>query len=125
MSQVIFTDKAPLPVGPYSQAIKAGNTVYLSGQVPLDPATKKLVEGGIEAQTEQVMKNLCAVLEAAGCTFQNVVKTTVFLQDMNDFAAMNAVYAKYFTTNPPARCCVQVAKLPVGAIVEIECIACL
>ena len=119
---VIHTDKAPAAVGPYSQALSAGDLVITSGQIPLDPATGLLVEGGIVEQTAQVLNNLSAVLEAAGLTFQNVVKTTVFLTDIADFGAMNEVYAKYFTAPYPSRSAVQVAALPKGASVEIECI---
>ena len=118
----IHTDKAPAAIGPYSQAITTGSMLYTSGQIPVDPATGAVVEGGIEQQAEQVMKNLCAVLEAAGSSFAKVVKTTCFLQDMNDFAAFNAVYAKYFVSLP-ARSCVAVAKLPKGVLCEVELIA--
>ena len=122
MNHVIHTDKAPAAVGPYSQAICAGDLVITSGQIPLDPATGLLVEGGIVEQTTQVLNNMSAVLEAAGLTFANVVKTTVFLTDIADFAAMNEVYAKYFAEPYPSRSAVQVAALPKGACVEIECI---
>ena len=118
----IYTKSAPDAVGPYSQAISAGDLVITSGQIPLDPATGAMVEGGIVEQTEQVMKNLQAVLAQAGLSFANVLKTTVFLADINDFTAMNDVYAKYFTQPYPARSAVQVAALPKGAKVEIECI---
>lgn len=121
--QVISTEKAPSAIGPYSQAIRIGNLVFCSGQIPIDPATGEFVSGGIKEQTEQVLKNLTAVLESAGATLQNVVKTTVFLADMNDFAAMNEVYAKFFSDNKPARSTVQAARLPRDARVEIECIA--
>ena len=120
---VIHSDQAPAAVGPYSQAVKVGNFVYSAGQVGLDPATMKLVEGGVEAQTEQVLRNLQAVLEAAGSSLAQVIKTTVFLADINDYKAVNAVYARYFTENPPARSAVQVAALPLGALVEIEVVA--
>jgi 2-iminobutanoate/2-iminopropanoate deaminase len=120
---VVQTDSAPKAIGPYSQAIVANGFVFCSGQIPLDPATGNIVEGGIEAQTHQVLKNLAAVLKAAGSDIKNVVKTTVFLQSMNDFAAMNGVYATYFTETPPGRATVEVAKLPRGALVEIEAIA--
>ncbi len=123
MKQVISTEKAPSAIGPYSQAIRIGNLVFCSGQIPIDPATGEFVSGGIKEQTEQVLKNLTAVLESAGATLQNVVKTTVFLADMNDFAAMNEVYAKFFSDNKPARSTVQAARLPRDAKVEIECIA--
>lgn len=120
---VIHTDSAPKAIGPYSQAIVANGMVFCSGQVPLDPASGDLVGDGIEAQTHRVLHNLRAVLEAAGSGLDRVVKTTVFLQRMDDFAAMNRVYATYFAENPPARSTVEVAKLPKGALVEIECIA--
>lgn len=123
MKQVISTEKAPSAIGPYSQAIRIGNLVFCSGQIPIDPATGEFVSGGIKEQTEQVLKNLTAVLESAGATLQNVVKTTVFLADMNDFAAMNEVYARFFSDNKPARSTVQAARLPRDAKVEIECIA--
>ena len=119
---VIHTDKAPAAVGPYSQALNSGNLVITSGQIPLDPATGLLVEGGIVEQTTQVLENMKEVLAAAGMTFQNVMKTTVFLTDIGDFGAMNEVYAKYFTAPYPSRSAVQVAALPKGACVEIECI---
>ena len=118
----IHTDKAPAAIGPYSQAMTSGNMLYTSGQIPVDPATGAVVEGGIEAQAKQVMKNLSAVLEAAGTSFEKVVKTTCFLQDMNDFAAFNAVYADYFVSLP-ARSCVAVAKLPKDVLCEVELIA--
>lgn len=120
---IIATPNAPAAVGPYSQGVCAGNLVYTAGQVALDPATGKLVEGDIEAQTHQVFRNLQAVLRAAGTDLANVVKTTVFLQDMDHFAAMNQAYAQHFAGQPPARTTVQVAKLPLGALVEIEAVA--
>ena len=120
---VISTTKAPGAVGPYSQAIKVGNFLFTSGQIPLDPATGSLVTGDIKKATERSLENLKALLEEAGSSFDKVVKTTVFIVDMNDFAAVNEVYAKYFTNNTPARSCVQVAKLPKDALVEIELIA--
>ncbi len=123
MKEVVSTEKAPGAIGPYSQAIKVGNQVFLSGQIPIDPATGEFVLGDITEQTGQVLRNLSAVLEAAGSDIENVVKTTVFLADMNDFAAMNDVYAKYFAENKPARSTVQAAGLPKGARVEIDCIA--
>jgi 2-iminobutanoate/2-iminopropanoate deaminase len=119
----IATPNAPAAIGPYSQAIKLGDTLYTSGQIPIDPATGILVGSDITAQTTQVLKNLNAVLAAAGMTFANVVKTTVFLKDMADFAAMNAVYTQHFSGVFPARSTVQVAALPKDALVEIECIA--
>ncbi len=121
--QAIQTAKAPKAIGPYSQAIRVGDLVFCAGQTPLDPATGNLVEGGIEAQTQRVLQNLSAVLEAAGTSLERAVKTTVFLADMNDFQKMNAVYAEFFPANPPARSTVQVARLPRDAMVEIEIIA--
>lgn len=123
MSTVISAPNAPAALGPYSHAIMVGDTLYTSGQVPLVPETGKLAGDTIEAQANQVLANLEAVLAAAGMTFANVVKTTVFLTDLADFAAMNAIYATKFPTNPPARSCVQVAKLPAGAKMEMELIA--
>jgi 2-iminobutanoate/2-iminopropanoate deaminase len=123
MKKIISTDKAPGAIGPYSQAIKAGGMLFCSGQIPIDPATGEFVSGGIAEQTEQVFKNLIAVLEAGGSSLDGVVKTTVFLADMGDFAAMNDVYAKYFDSNKPARATVQAARLPRDAKVEIDCIA--
>ncbi|MFQ3680600.1 MAG: RidA family protein [Pseudanabaenaceae cyanobacterium] len=122
MRTPIRTDKAPLPVGPYNQAIVTGNLVFTAGQVGIDPTTGQLT-GDITAQTRQVLRNLHAVLQAAGSGWEHVVKTTVFLADMNDFAAMNAVYAQHFPDPAPARSCVQAARLPLGALVEIEAIA--
>ncbi|MGH7708006.1 MAG: RidA family protein [Vulcanimicrobiaceae bacterium] len=119
----IFSAKVPKPVGPYSPAIRAGNFVFCSGQVALDPATGTLVDGDVTAQTEQVMKNVAAVLEAAGADFGDVVKTTVFLTEMADFPAVNAAYGRHFGKVPPARSTVAVAALPLGARVEIEVIA--
>jgi 2-iminobutanoate/2-iminopropanoate deaminase len=124
--QVIRTDKAPAPVGPYNQAIVAsGQMIFVAGQIPLNPQSMTITgDGDIVKQTEQVMANLEAILTAAGATFNNVVKTGVFLKDMNDFAAMNTVYAKYFTEDSaPARACVEVSRLPKDVLVEIECIA--
>lgn len=118
----VHTDKAPTALGPYSQAVIAGEMVYLSGQGGINPETGKLVEGGVVAEAKQIMKNIGAVLEAAGTSFENVVKTTVFLADMGDFAAFNEVYAEYFTTNP-ARSCVAVKTLPAGFAAEVEVIA--
>lgn len=121
--RVIHTEKAPKAIGPYSQAIHIGDLVYTAGQVALDPSTMELVPGGIEEQTRQVLANLTNVLEAAGTDMNKVVKTTVFLKDMSDFAKMNAVYAEVFGANPPARTTVAVAGLPKNALVEIECVA--
>ena len=123
MKEIVSTDKAPGAIGPYSQAIKAGGMLFCSGQIPIDPATGEFVSGGVSEQTEQVFKNLIAVLEAGGSGLDDVVKTTVFLADMADFAVMNNVYAKYFDSNKPARATVQAAGLPRGAKVEIDCIA--
>lgn len=123
--QVIRTEGAPAPVGPYNQAIAAsGQMVFVAGQIPLDPSTGEIVDNDIVKQTEQVMANLEAVLAAAGAKTQDIVKTTVFLADMNDFAAMNQVYAGYFDeASAPARACVEVSRLPKDVLVEIECIA--
>jgi len=123
MKEIIATDQAPRAIGPYSQAVRAGNLVFASGQIPIDPSTGEFVPGGIAEQTEQVLKNLTAVFAAAGMTMGQIVKTTVFLADMNDFTAMNEVYAKFFAENPPARATVQAARLPRDAKVEIEAIA--
>ena len=123
MKEIIATQDAPQAIGPYSQAVRAGNMVFASGQIPTDPATKEFVPGGIAEQTEQVLKNLKAVFAAAGVGMEQIVKTTVFLSDMNDFTAMNEVYGKYFADNPPARATVQAARLPKDAKVEIEAIA--
>lgn len=119
----VRTDKAPKALGPYSVGIQLGNLVFASGQAGIDPATNNLVEGGIEPETRQVLTNLKNVLEAAGTGMDKVVKTTVFLTNIADFARMNAIYGEYFTANFPARSTVQVAALPKGAVVEIECIA--
>ena len=121
--QIIHTDNAPKAIGPYSQAVKAGGLVYCSGQIPLDPATMELVQGSVADQTRRVMENLQAVLAAAGSSLAQVVKTTVFLRDMNDFAEMNAAYGEYFKVDPPARATVQVARLPKDVAVEIDCVA--
>ena len=121
--ETVSTENAPGAIGPYSQAVKTGNMVFCSGQTPIDPATSEFVSDDVAEQTEQVLKNLSAVLEAAGSDLNKVVKTTVFLADMNDFAAMNEIYAKFFNTNKPARATVQAARLPRDARVEIECIA--
>jgi 2-iminobutanoate/2-iminopropanoate deaminase len=124
--KIIRTDKAPAPVGPYNQAVSAsGEMIFVAGQIPIDPKIGDVVHtDDVAKQTEQVMANIEAILEEAGTNFQNVVKTTVFLADMNDFAAMNAVYAKYFhEDSAPARACVQVSRLPKDVLVEIECIA--
>ena len=121
--QVIHTDSAPKAIGPYSQAIVAGNLVFTSGQIPLDPKTQQMVEGDIRVQTERVMENLSAVLQAAGVGFADVVKGTIFVADLGDFATVNEIYGKRFSASPPARSTVQVAALPKGARVEIDLIA--
>jgi 2-iminobutanoate/2-iminopropanoate deaminase len=126
MQRRVHTDNAPAAIGPYSQAIVINSFVFAAGQIPINPATHKLVEGGIEEQTRQVLDNVKAVLEAAGSSLRSVVKTTVFLTYLGNFAAMNAIYAEYFNADPPpARSTVQVADLPLGAMIEIECIAAL
>lgn len=121
--EVIETDQAPAPVGPYSQAIRVDNSVFTAGQVGMDPATGKLAEGDIKAQTRQALENVSAILEAAGASLGSVVKTTVFLADLDDFANMNEVYAEFFPESPPARSAVQVARLPLDALIEIETVA--
>jgi len=123
MKVVIHTDKAPPAAGPYSQAIVANGMVFTAGQVGLDPQTRQFAGPSIQEQTRQVFANLSSVLAAAGCTFADCVKSTVFLKDMNDFAAMNAIYSEYFPANPPARTTVQAARLPIDALIEIELIA--
>jgi 2-iminobutanoate/2-iminopropanoate deaminase len=123
MRKIISTEQAPKAIGPYSQAVALNGVAYLSGQIPLDPATGQLVEGDIAAQTERVLQNLKAVLEASGASLESVLKTTVFLKDMADFPKMNEVYARYFATNPPARSTVQAARLPRDVSVEIDAIA--
>ena len=123
MKQIIATKAAPQAIGPYSQAVRVGQFIFTSGQIPLDPATGEFVAGGIAEQTEQVLRNLSAVLEAAGTNLSRVVKTTVFLADMSDFAAMNEVYGRFFGAEPPARSTVEAARLPRDARVEIEVIA--
>jgi 2-iminobutanoate/2-iminopropanoate deaminase len=123
MKQIINSPKAPAPIGPYSQAIKSGNTLYVSGQIPLDQASGELVEGSIEEETDQVMKNLLYILEEAGLSFSHVLKCSIFVADMGDFAKINSVYGRYFTENPPARETVEVSGLPKGVNVEISCIA--
>lgn len=125
MRKIVATDKAPAAIGPYAQANIIGSLVITSGQIPIDPATGNLVEGDIEAQTKQVFENLKAVLEAAGSGLDKIVKTTCFMDNMNDFAKMNEVYASFFSGDYPSRSAVEVAKLPKGALIEIEAIACL
>ena len=121
--EVIHTNNAPAAIGPYSQAIKAGNLLFISGQVPFVPETMEIVEGDVKAQTAQSLKNLQAILKEAGADFSDVVKTTVFIKDMNEFDQINEVYAEYFGENKPARACVEVARLPKDVKVEIEVIA--
>jgi 2-iminobutanoate/2-iminopropanoate deaminase len=121
--EVIATDKGPKAIGPYSQAIRANGFIFISGQIPLDPKTQQMVEGDITKQTERVLENLKGILVASGSSLPHVVKTTVFLKDLNDFAAMNEVYGRYFSSNPPARATVEVSALPKGARIEIELIA--
>lgn len=123
MREVIATNDGPKTIGPYSQAIKANGMLFLSGQIPLDPATQQLVEGDVAAQTERVLQNISGILRAAGSSLEQVVKTTVFLTNMSEFAAMNEVYGRYFQQNPPARSTVEVARLPKDVLVEIEVIA--
>ena len=123
MKEIISTDKAPAAIGPYSQAVKVGNLLFTSGMIPIDPATNTLVEGGIEVQAEQALTNIKNLLEASGSSTDKVVKTVVFIKDMNDFAKVNEIYAKYFTENFPARSCVEVARLPKDVLIEMEAIA--
>ena len=125
MKQVILTDRGPKPIGPYSQAVRTNGFLFVSGQVALDPKSGELVGADVRQQTERALDNLKAILEAAGVSLSHVVKTTVFLKDMNDFAAMNEIYARYFTAAPPARSTVQAARLPKDALVEIDVIAAL
>ena len=121
--EVISTTKAPAAIGPYSQAVKVGNVIYTSGAIPVVPTTGEVAAGGVLEQAEQALKNLGEVLAGAGASFENVVKTTVFIKNMNDFAAINDVYKKYFTKSFPARSCVEVARLPKDVLIEIECVA--
>jgi 2-iminobutanoate/2-iminopropanoate deaminase len=123
LREAVKTKKAPAAIGPYSQGIRSGGFLFCSGQIPLDPSSGKMVEGGIEVQTERVLQNLEAVLTSGGASLRSVVKTTVFLVDLKDFPAMNEVYGTFFPEEPPARATVQVAKLPAGALVEIDAIA--
>jgi 2-iminobutanoate/2-iminopropanoate deaminase len=123
MIETVATDRGPKAIGPYSQAVRANGFVFLSGQIALDPKTQQVVEGGVTLQTERVLENLKAIAEAAGSSMQRAVKTTVFLADMNDFAAMNEVYSRYFTSHPPARSTVEVSRLPRDVRVEIDLIA--
>ena len=121
--EIVSTDKSPAAIGPYSQAVKFGNMLFVSGQIPLDPETMKLVEGDITVQAGQVLKNLSALLEASGSSIDKVIKTTCFLTNLDDFQTFNELYAQYFGEGQPARSTIQVSRLPAGAIVEIECIA--
>lgn len=123
MKEIVHTDRGPKPIGPYSQAIKANGFLFASGQVAIDPKTNEFIGGDIRQQTERVLENVKGVVEASGSKLSHVVKTTVFLKDMNDFAGMNEVYAKYFSAAPPARSTVAAAGLPKGALVEIEVVA--
>ena len=123
MKKTVHSEAAPAAVGPYSQAVRAGDFLFVSGQLGIDPATKRMAEGGIENQAERALANIAAILEAAGGDMRSVVKTTVLLQSMDDFARLNQVYARFFPSDPPARATYQVAQLPLGALVEIEAIA--
>lgn len=123
MKKIISTKNAPGAIGPYSQAVLSGNTLYISGQIPMNPSTGKIVEGGITEQTEQVMKNIGAILQEAGFSYADVVKSTCLLSDMSNFAAMNEVYGKYYSENPPARAAFAVKELPMSVLIEIETIA--
>ncbi len=123
MKRIIFTELAPKPVGPYSQAVEANGMLFIAGQIPLDPVTGKVVEGGIKEQTARVLENISAILEAAGYNFGHVVKTTCLLSSMSDFQSMNEVYAKYFDIQPPARVTYAVKELPLNVLVEIELVA--
>jgi 2-iminobutanoate/2-iminopropanoate deaminase len=123
MKRIISTTNAPSAIGPYSQAVEANGTLYISGQIAINPATGKVIEGGITEQTEQVMQNIKAILEEAGYNFNDVVKSTVLLSDISNFSGMNEVYGKYYSENPPARAAYEVANLPLGVLVEIETIA--
>ena len=123
MKTIIATDKAPAAIGPYSQAVKVGNLLFTSGMIPIDPANNTLVEGGIEVQAERALMNVKALLEASGSSLDKVVKTVVFIKNMDDFAKVNEIYAKYFTQDFPARSCVEVARLPKDVLIEMEAIA--
>jgi 2-iminobutanoate/2-iminopropanoate deaminase len=123
MKKIIRTTKAPAAIGPYSQAVDMNNTLFVSGQIPINPDTGNIIDGDITMQTEQVFRNISAILEVAGYSFSHVVKSTCFLSDMSDFKAMNSVYAKYYTENQPARSTYAVKELPMGALIEIETIA--
>lgn len=120
--EIITTSLSPAAIGPYSQATKFGNLIFTSGIIPVDPNTGEIVKGGIEEQTQQVMTSLQNLVEASGSSLENIIKTTVFIKDMNDFSKINTIYAKYFPTNPPSRSCVEVARLPKDVLIEIEAI---
>ena len=122
MKEIIATEKAPAAIGPYSQAVKVGNLLFTSGMIPIDPATNTLVEGGIEVQAERALMNVKALLEASGTSMDKVVKTVVFIKNMDDFAKINAIYSEFFTKDCPARSCVEVARLPKDVLIEIEAI---
>jgi len=121
--KVVFTEKAPKPIGPYSQAIIAGNLIFTAGQIPIDPATNQVVQGNIKEQTRRVLENLRAILESVGATFDDVVKVTIYMKDLNEFSAMNEVYSEYFKNSPPARTTVEVSRLPRDVRIEIDLIA--
>lgn len=121
--EVISTEKAPGAIGPYSQGVRAGEWLYISGQIPIDPATGEVIRGDIAAQTERVLRNAAAILEAAGASLSDVVKVTIYVADLKDFSSINEVYGQYFTSNPPARVCVEVSGLPRGAGLEVEMVA--
>ncbi len=123
MKKIINTEHAPKAVGPYSQAVEVNGLIFVSGQIPINPQTSSIIDGGIKEQTEQVLKNIGAILNEAGLNYSNVVKSTCLLSDMDNFTAMNEIYAKYFTSEMPARAAYGVVKLPLGVLVEIECIA--
>ena len=123
MKEIVSTPKAPAAIGPYSQAVKVGNLVFTSGMIPIDPATNTLVEGGIEVQAKQAFENLSALLTASGSSLPQVVKTVVFIKNMDDFAKVNEIYATFFTDNFPARSCVEVARLPKDVLIEVEAVA--
>ena len=123
MKNVVITDRGPKPIGPYSQAIKANGFIFVSGQIPIDPTTQQVITGDVGAQTDRVLRNLSEILEAAGSGLGKVVRTTVFLKNMSEFAAMNEVYGKYFSSAPPARSTIEVARLPKDVLVEIDVIA--
>jgi 2-iminobutanoate/2-iminopropanoate deaminase len=121
--KVVFTEKAPKPIGPYSQAIIAGNLIFTAGQIPIDPATNQVVQGDIKEQTRRVLENLRAILESVGATFDDIVKVTIYMKDLNEFSAMNEVYSEYFKNSPPARTTVEVSRLPRDVKIEIDLIA--